>query len=72
MENNVQRQLITTFLFFLDFLLQIAPIHSGMFSSPGASVYPITQQEKVRTLLIVRHLELIALYASALNHVLGQ
>ena len=49
MENNVLRQLITTFLFIFSltvYLLQIAPVHSGTVSSLGASVYPITRQEK--------------------------
>ena len=50
MENNLQRQLITSFPFsFTVYLLQIAPVHSGTFSSPGASVYPITRQESPNT-----------------------
>ena len=52
MENNVQGQLIITFLypFFLTAcLLQIAPVHFGTSSSPGASVYPITRQESLNT-----------------------
>ena len=49
MENNAHRQLIITFLYLFPltaYLLQIAPVHFGTFSSPGASVYPITRQEK--------------------------
>ena len=52
MENNVQRQLITTFLFLFSltvYLLQIAHVHSGTVSSPGASVCPITRQESLNT-----------------------
>ena len=49
----------------------IAPVHHGTTNTPGASV-PLIMAREVRTLSQVRHPELIALYASAPNHDLGQ
>ena len=75
MENNVQRQLIITFLYLfpLDFLFITYCTHTLWYVqlARGFSV-PHNTTRKVRTLSTVRHPELIALYASAPNHVLGQ
>ena len=60
-------RLFTPFLY----CLFIIPVHFGTTNLPGASV-PHNLARQVRTLSIVRHPELIALYASAPNHVLGQ
>ena len=73
MKNNLQRQLITSFIFFLDslFITKSTCIFWYVQYAGGFSV-PHNMARKVRTLSTVRHPELIALYALALNHVLGQ
>ena len=74
MENNVHRELIITFLYlFLDclFITNSSRTFWYVQFARGFSVSHNTAR-KVRTLSTVRHPELIALYASAPNHVLGQ
>ena len=73
MGNSIQRQLlITIFIFSLEYLFNVASIHFGMLSCQGLLIEPHNMARKVRTLSTVRHPELIALYASAPNQVLGQ
>ena len=46
-------------------------VQLGTVSFPGLLMTPHNMASQVQTLSTVRHPELIALYASALNHVLG-
>ena len=65
--------LLHFFIFFLDYLFITNCTHTFWYVqfARGFSV-PHNTARKVRTLSTVRHPELIALYASAPNHVLGQ
>ena len=74
MGNSINRQLLTNvFTFSLEYLFNIAPVQFGTISCQGLFYFePHNMARKVRTLSTVQHPELIALYASAPNHVLGQ
>ena len=71
MENSIQRQLLLLSSYFpLNIYLMLDP--NTLVRSARQGIEPHNMAIKVRTLSIVRHPELIALYASAPNHVLGQ
>ena len=73
MGNSIQRQLlITIFIFSFEYFLMLDPYTSVRLVRQGLFIGPHNLAIKVRTLSIVRHPELTTLYASALNHVLGQ
>ena len=75
MENNVQRQLIITFLYLFPltaYLLHIAPVHRVTPHYARGFIVLIIWQQIPATFPVARHPELIALYASAPNHVLDQ
>ena len=57
---------------FIDILCQLAAIHFGTRQHARGFTVPITRQTSPNTFAAVRHPELIALYASALNHAFGQ
>ena len=71
MENNLQRQLITS-IFFLDCLFITNSSRTYWYDqlARGFSV-PHNTTRKVRTLSTVRHPELIALYTSCLGSIVG-
>ena len=77
MENNLwlnisSVSLLLNFFPCLYIFYQLHPYTLVRLNLPGASLRPIIRQKSLNTFTVVRHPELIALYASALNHVLGQ
>ena len=59
-------------LFLIDISCEAAAVHYSTPSYARGLVVPIIRQQSPNTLTVVRHPELIALYASDPNHVLGQ